>query len=79
MITSNALVSCVIGPDERLQPSMTSIGINVFFSTNVNLYCHPNSLLMKCVDMSKSISVWASIVTSLRHLTMIGTKKRVGL
>jgi hypothetical protein len=32
---------------------------------------------MKHVDALKSISVWASIATSLSHLTMIGTKKLV--
>jgi len=32
-------------------------------------------MLMKHVDALKPISVWASIATSLSHLTMIGTKK----
>jgi len=69
MVTSNGLVSCVISLDERFQPSMTSIDISVFFSTRTNLYYHTNSLSIKHVDVLKSI------VTSLLHLMMIGTKK----
>jgi hypothetical protein len=69
MVTFNGLVSCVISLDERLQPSMTSIDINVFFSTRTNLYYHINSLSIKHVDVLKSI------VTSLLHLMMISTKK----
>ncbi len=57
MVTPNALVSCLIGHDERLQPLMTSTGTNVFFSIRANLYCRTNSLSMKCVDMLKSIIV----------------------
>jgi hypothetical protein len=75
MVTCNGLVSCVIGPNERLRPSMTSTGIGVFFKTRANLYCHTSSLSIKHVDAPKLRSVWASIVTSLLHLTMIGTKK----
>jgi hypothetical protein len=75
MVTSNGLVSFVISLDERLQPSMTSIDINVFFSTRTDLYCQTNSLSIKHVDVLKSRSDWASIVTSLLHLMMIGTKK----
>ncbi len=33
MVTFNGLVSCVINIDERFQPSMTSTGIGVLFST----------------------------------------------
>jgi len=72
MVRSNALVTWVIGLDEKLQPLMTSIDINVFFSIRSNLYCYTNSLSMKQVDVPESISVWASIVISLLHLTMIG-------
>jgi len=32
MVTFNGLVSCVIGLDEKLQPSMISISIGVVFS-----------------------------------------------
>jgi hypothetical protein len=53
MVTSNALVSCVIGFDERLQPSMTLTGTNVFFATKANLYCHTNSLSMKHANVPK--------------------------
>jgi len=75
MVTSNALVSCVIGLDEKLQSSITSTSINVFFSTKVNLYYHSSSLSMKHVDVLESRSAWVSIVTSLLHFIMIGTKK----
>ncbi len=75
MVTSNALVSCVSGPNERLRPSMTSIGTGMFFSIRANLYCHTNYLSMKHVGTPKSRNAWASIITSLLHLTMINTKK----
>jgi hypothetical protein len=54
---------------------MTSIGIGVFFSNKANLYCQSNSLSIKHVDALQSKSVWAFIITSLLHLTMICTKK----
>ncbi len=50
MVTSNALVSCVIGFNERIQLSMTLTNTNVSFSTKANLYCHINSLSMKHVN-----------------------------
>jgi hypothetical protein len=75
MVTCNGLVSCVIGLDQRLQPSLISTGIGMFFFTKANLYCHISSLSIKHVDAPKLRSVWASIVTSLLHLTMIGSKK----
>ncbi len=60
-VTSNGLVSCVIGLDERFQPSMTSTNIGVFFPIRANLYCGTNSLSIKHVDVPKSKSVWTSI------------------
>jgi hypothetical protein len=54
---------------------MTSTSTNVLFFTKANLYCHTNSLSIKHVNALDSRSAWASIVTSLLHLTMIGTKK----
>jgi hypothetical protein len=75
MVTSKALVSCVTGLDENPQPSMTSIGISVFFFTRANLYCCTNFLSMKHVDALKSRNAWASIVTCLSHLIMFGIKK----
>ncbi len=77
VVTSNDQVSCVIGPNERLLPSMTSIGTGVLFSTRANFYCHINSLSIKHVNALKSRSVWASIITNLLHLIMIGTKNMV--
>ncbi len=73
MVTFDALVSCVIGPDERFWPSTTSTGTSVPFSTRTNLYCCTNSLSIKRAYALKSRNAWASIVTSLLHLTMIGT------
>ncbi len=74
-VKSNALVSCVIGPNEKFQLSMTSINTGVFFFIITNLYYHTNSLSMKHANALESRNVWASIVTSLLYLTMIGTKK----
>jgi len=75
MITSNGLVSCVIGRDEKFQPLMTPINIDVLFFVRTNLYHRTSSLSIKHVDPSESKSVWASIITSLLHLIMISTKK----
>jgi len=50
MVTSNGLVSWVIGSDKRFQPLMTSNNTGVFFSTKVNLYYHTNSFSIKHVD-----------------------------
>ncbi len=75
MVTSNGLISCVIGLDERFRPSMTSTNIGVFSSTRANLYCHTSFLSIKHVNAPKSKNVWASIITSLLHFIMIGTQK----
>jgi hypothetical protein len=77
MATSNASVSCVIDLDENFQLSMTSISTHVLFFTKANLYCCTNLWSMKYVDAPKSIFVWASIVTNLLHLKVIGTKNVV--
>jgi hypothetical protein len=57
MVTSNGLVPWVIGLDEKLQPSMTSTNINVFFSIRTNLYCHTSSLSIKHVGAPESRNV----------------------
>jgi hypothetical protein len=75
MVTFNGLVSCVTHPNKRLQPLMTSTETSVHFSTRANLYYYINSLSIKHVDALKLRNTWASIVTSLLHLTMIGSKK----
>jgi hypothetical protein len=75
MVTSNGLVSWVINHDERLRPSMTLTSTSVLFFTKTNLYCHISSLSIKQVNALESRNVWASIVTSLLHFTMIGIKK----
>jgi hypothetical protein len=54
---------------------MTSTHIGVFFSIKTNLYYRTSSLSIKHVDVLESINSWTSIITSLLHLTMIGTKK----
>jgi hypothetical protein len=76
MVTSNALVSHVIGLIKKL-PSMTSTSTNVFFSAKVYLYFRTSFLSIKHADAPKSKSDWASIIISLLHLTMIGTNKHV--
>jgi hypothetical protein len=57
MVTSDALVSCVTYPNERIQPSMTSTNTSVPFSTRTNLYCRTNSLSIKHVYVLKSKNV----------------------
>jgi len=54
---------------------MASIDIGVLFSSKANLYCCTSSLYIKHVHVPQSKNVWASIFTSLLHLTLIGTKK----
>jgi hypothetical protein len=77
MATSNALVSCVTDFDEKFRLLMTSISTHVFFFTKANLYCWNNFWSMKYTDALESIFVWASIVTNLLHLIVIGTKNVV--
>jgi hypothetical protein len=47
MATFNALISCVIGFDEKFRQLMISIRTSVFFFTKANLYYYTNFLLMK--------------------------------
>jgi hypothetical protein len=54
MATSNALVSCVVDFDERLQPLITLTSTSVFFFTKANLYYYTNFLLTKHVDAFES-------------------------
>ncbi len=75
MLISNTLASCVIGHEERLWLSMTSIPISVTFFTKANLCCCTNSLSTKHVDAPESSNVWVFIVMDLLHLIMIGNKK----
>jgi hypothetical protein len=51
------LVSCVIGPNEKLRPSMISTETGVLFFTKATLYCHISSLHIKLVDVLKSKNV----------------------
>jgi hypothetical protein len=66
----------VCGLDERLQTSMISTGIDLcHFPIKTNLYYCTISLLMKHINALESRNAWAYTITSLFHLTMIGTKK----
>ncbi len=77
MVTSNGLVSQVISLIEKFLPSMPSTSTSVFFSARVYLYFCTSFLSIKHADAPKSRSDWASIITSLIHLTMISIKKHV--
>ncbi len=57
IVISNALVSYVIGLEEKFQLLMSSIGIGLSFSTKANLCCWTNYLLMKNAYALKSINV----------------------
>jgi hypothetical protein len=71
----NRLGPSMINPTKRLLPSMTSTSTCVHFSNRTNLDCQTNSLSIKHANAQELRSAWASIVTSLLHLTMISTKK----
>jgi len=75
MVISNILVSCVIGPEEKLWPSMISTPTNVTFFTKTNLCCYTNSLSTKHIDSPKSNNAWIFIIVDLLHLTMTNNKK----
>jgi len=76
IVIVNALVSCIIGLEERFQPLITLTTINIVFSTNAKLCCHTNSLSMKHVDAFKSKNVYVHIVTDLPCLIVMGNKKQ---
>ncbi len=57
IVISNALVSYVMGLEEKFQLLMTSIGIGLSFSTKANLCCWTNYLLMKNAYALKSTNV----------------------
>jgi hypothetical protein len=57
IVTSNLLVSCVIGLEEKFQLLMISIGSGLSFSTKANLRCWTNYLLIKNAHALKSINV----------------------
>jgi hypothetical protein len=77
MVISNALVSCVIGLEKRLQLLMISIPTNVTFFTKANLCCCISSLSTKHVDALKSRIVQVFVVMDLLHLIMISNNKLV--
>jgi hypothetical protein len=54
IVIINALVSCIIGHEEKFRPLITLTATNVDFSTNVKLCCCTNSLLMKHADALES-------------------------
>jgi hypothetical protein len=57
MATSNALVSCVTSPNEKLQLLMMSTYTSVFFFTKANLYYCTNFLSMKHANVLESKNV----------------------
>jgi hypothetical protein len=71
IIIINALVSCVIGLEDRFQPSIILIATGVIFSTNAKLYCHTNPLSMKHANAFE----WVHTVMDLPPLIMMGIKK----
>jgi hypothetical protein len=76
IVISKALVSCVIGLKEKLQPSMTSTIISMFFFTK-NILCHrTNSLSMKHTNALELSDVLVSIIMDLLYLIMINNKKQ---
>jgi hypothetical protein len=62
IVISEALVSCVIGPKEILQPSVTSMVTSMFFFMRIILCCHTSSLLMKHANALESNNALVSIV-----------------
>jgi hypothetical protein len=77
MVISNALVLCITNSKERLQPSITSIDINMVFFTRGSLSCHTKSLSMKHANALKSSTILIFIVIDLLHLIIIGKKNMV--
>lgn len=68
----DGFISCVTFIKKRLWPSMISNIITMVLFVKANLCCHTNSLLMKLVDVPKSISAWMFVVVNFLHLIMIG-------
>jgi hypothetical protein len=71
-MTSNALVSSVIGFKTKLQMLMTSISIGVAFFTNATL-CFTISFInetCRCTNLQQCLNV-----VNLLHLINIGNKK----
>jgi len=75
IVIVNTLVSCVMDPKERFQPSMTLTTTGVAFSTNTKLCCCTNSLSMKHADALESKNVWVRTIMDLPPLIMMGNKK----
>ncbi len=77
IIISKALVSCVIGLEERLRPSMTPIAIGVLFFMTIIL-CHcTNSFFMKHIDALESSNASISIAMDSSYFIMIGNRNKV--
>jgi hypothetical protein len=76
MVISNALVLCITNFKEKLQPSITSIAINMVFFTRGSLSCHTKSLSVKHANALKSSTTLIFIVIDLLHLIVIGKKTR---
>jgi hypothetical protein len=76
IVTINALVSCVIGLEERFQPSVTSTTIGIVFSTNAKLCYRINSLSMKHANTPESKNAWVYIIVDLPPLIVMGNKNQ---
>jgi len=77
IIIVNAMVSCIIGLEERFQPLITLTVAYVLFSTNTKLCCWTNPLSMKHANALELINVWVYMIVDLPPLIMMGNNKRV--
>jgi hypothetical protein len=76
IVTINTLVSCIITPEKRFRPSITSIAL-VSFSPPTPSYVVILILCrMKHVDAFESRNAWVCVIMDLPPLIMMGNKKR---
>jgi hypothetical protein len=76
IVISKTLVSCVTCLEERLWPSMTSMGTSVLFFMKIIL-CHCiSSMSVKHVDTPESNNALVSIIMGLLYLIVISNKKQ---
>jgi hypothetical protein len=76
IIIVNALVSCIIGLEERFRPLITLTTTCVIFFTNTKLCCWTNPLLMKHANALKLRNAWVYMIVDLPPLIMMGNKKK---
>jgi hypothetical protein len=78
IVISKNLVSCIIGLKKKLQPSMTSTTIGMFFFMKIILCRRTSSLLMKQVDALESSNASVSIIMDMSNLIVINGSKKQG-